>query len=1043
MGTASGVRWQSGATTTANVWRSACRALGPATVNLEGVMEAMKLRLSNTLTIMFCALLGATTLLAEPTRSAKPVTFRGKAMSLTIAPDGAVSLKREDTGKVVSSPESRGWSVYNWVDGTRARRFQDGTRTVLDNMAQVGPNMLLLWSSDRKYQIKVAVIADDRYLKFELLHVSNNPEGGLDDDWPGHRVEFDVRTSAQSDGWKLNTIRLNPMTELKSRWNYKIENGAYFSWPYPQWAQTTDRAQPQGKIGIFGFASDEEHDDILADIWVAEPSLPRPNRANLKSWTRADVDAWVDECATFYGTPLRTLSFSPTEKTGTGRGWEFDPGSLYPAADLAAAAGLNSIYLSQHHWQGHNISDLKPEVFPGGREQARAWRKHCDSLGIGLQFHGFSHLIRKPDPDYGWGVVHKDLAKSARGTLLHDVPAEAKGLTILLEPDWDYHPGMKPGMLPFYDINKLPEPRDYNGGLGGTFPPYYEGMASLISLNRNLYTYAASLTPDNKWQIVLAKGRWARPSKTPLVAHKKGDTVEFVLTNANGNYFLPDSRSELLVQQAVGYAQLLNDMQTGDGYDGSAWTEDLGSWGLRRFSQEVYERMDHPGGGGSALGIRLFGHFEHNFKRIQKAVGGKGGNIPVFLAEQAMRAPSLDDLCKGAGGSAKGKDIGLRAIHAGLTLDVVKTHGLWKDAGAMLILWSELKPHLSAEQAKMISATKDDFYVASETDGHWQLTKTRAMRREGIDAGWNVQAERPQVAPRQFLKATGETLSGLKNPHATQRPVVELHVMADMSNDNAENVSLMPAGAEAIVNPENAEQILGFDNGVLEVSLDNSQATDPYEYYARKDTVGHWLHAVDMSKSRGVAITVNGDGSGSTLVLSTGGFPRMYAVDIDFVGERTIEIPNGEAVNNREGWDIFRAGTITQFDYARVDRFRVFLHKVPAGKRAGIEITRIEAMQESRDRGLIDPVLALNDVKAKVTGTIPYNHYLVYSRGSNARVYDPNWNFVKNVPVSGLAFEAVPGHNTFSVNAPQSPNAWLSSRIKVTDVENPIVVQKP
>ncbi len=830
---------------------------------------------------------------------------------------------------------------------------------------------------------------------------------------------------------------------MNRRRNYFIENGAAFKWPYPQWSQTTDRPQPQGAVAVFGFKDDAEHDDILADIWVAEPSLPRPNRAHLKSWTRADVDAWVDECEAFYGTPWRTLSLSPIRKTDHGRGWECDPESLYPAADLAAAAGLNSIYLSQHHWQGHNIGDFKPEVFPGGREQAIAWRKHCDSLGISLQFHGFSHLIRKPDPRYGWGVVHEDLARSARGTLLHDVPAEAQGLTILVEPDLDYVIGMKKGMLPFYDINKLPEPQDYNGGHGGTFPPYYEGMSSLISLNRNLYTYTVSLTPDNKWRIVLGKGRWGLVSRTPLVDHKEGDTVEFILTNANGNYFLPDSRSELLVQQAVGYAQLLNDMKTGDGYDGSAWTEDLGSWGLRRFSQEVYERMDHPGGGGSALGIMFFGHVEQLFKRLQKVRGGRGGNIPVFLAEPSMQAPSFDDACKGAGASAMGKDIGLRAIHSGLTLDVVREYGLWEEAGAMLTLWSALKPHLSSEQAKTISKTRDGFYVASETDAHWRLTKAAAMRREGIDGKWNVQPERPGIAPRQFLKANGDVLRGLKNPYATQSPVVELHVMAGMSSRYPENPSLMPTNAGEVINPAGAEQALAFADGVLSLSVDNTQSAEAYKYYARKDTVGHWLRTIDMSKSRGVAITVKGDGSGSTLVFSTGGFPRMYAVDIDFVGERTIEVPNGEAVNNREGWDIYGSGTITQFDYARVDRFRLFLHKVPAGKRANIDVTRIEAMREARDTGLVDPVLTLNGVQAEVSGTIPYNHYLVYSGGPSARVYGPNWNVVDNVAVSGPGFEAVQGNNTFSVTSAQSAGTWLSSRIKAGDTANTIVIPKP
>jgi hypothetical protein len=101
-------------------------------------------------------------------------------------------------------------------------------------------------------------------------------------------------------------------------------------------------------------------------------------------------------------------------------------------------------------------------------------------------------------------------------------------------------------------------------------------------------------------------------------------------------------------------------------------------------------------------------------------------------------------------------------------------------------------------------------------------------------------------------------------------------------------------------------------------------------------------------------------------------------------------------------------------------------------------------MNEDRTTGLINPVLTLNDTKATVQGTIPYNHYLVYAGGAVAKVYSPNWKFVKDLPVTDAgALNAVKGNNTFSVSAPQSPNAWLSSRIKVADTENRITIQKP
>ncbi len=89
----------------------------------------MKTHRFKSIIVMMSALLGATSLYAERTRSTEPVTFGNKSLSLTIAPDAAVSLMRD--GKLVSEPDSMGWSIYCWTDSPKNSR----TRTKLDNMA--------------------------------------------------------------------------------------------------------------------------------------------------------------------------------------------------------------------------------------------------------------------------------------------------------------------------------------------------------------------------------------------------------------------------------------------------------------------------------------------------------------------------------------------------------------------------------------------------------------------------------------------------------------------------------------------------------------------------------------------------------------------------------------------------------------------------------------------------------------------------------------------------------------------------------------------
>ncbi len=75
---------------------------------------------------------------AEKVRSAEPVVFTNKQMSLIIAPDASVSLKRNDTGKVISNKKSKGWSIYNWWNEEKTKkrpiRFIKEPRFALDNM---------------------------------------------------------------------------------------------------------------------------------------------------------------------------------------------------------------------------------------------------------------------------------------------------------------------------------------------------------------------------------------------------------------------------------------------------------------------------------------------------------------------------------------------------------------------------------------------------------------------------------------------------------------------------------------------------------------------------------------------------------------------------------------------------------------------------------------------------------------------------------------------------------------------------------------------
>jgi hypothetical protein len=586
--------------------------------------------------------------------------------------------------------------------------------------------------------------------------------------------------------------------------------------------------------------------------------------------------------------------------------------------------------------------------------------------------------------------------------------------TIEIRPD--------PGSKPFV----APPSWHTSGGMGLVFPPnYMKQYSSVLCIDSDLFRYQLIESSPERWRIKIT-GRLSGKeggNRKWNAAHPAGSRVDFIVKPAN--HFVPDSRSDLLRQQAEDYAGLLNKLQVPYGsYDGSAYHEDLGSWGLRRFSQMVYEQVDHPTHAISALGIAPFGHFEYNFKSVRQREGGFGLQFfnwglsaPVRGASSSWRASELDEINFALGYNlGVSLNNGLSGAHVGLQLDAARQHGQWQAFLAALKIWTDIGPHLTREQKSRIKSFGSDFYVPSETAKQWVITPTRAMVRAGVDEGWQEMVERGPIAPRQHHQANGAALTPLGNPYAAQTPTVELHVLPGMTPANPKNRSLMPPA-----------------NPTFTLSKSSSSHSWKYAAPGRGKTL-------DMRFARGIAMTVHGDNSGSVLVLNLG--KRDYAVTIDFEGERTVVIPNGEVVWNRSNREYgYKASrTYGDFNYGSVSAFRLFL-----GKQAGkprINVSNIQVLDEDRTTGLVEPVLSLNRSHVTVQGTVPCNHYLVYKGGETAEVYNANWKHQTSLPVSGGGLTAVQGDNTFSVTSTRSPDTWLSSRIKVRDTANRITIQK-
>ena len=366
--------------------------------------------------------------------------------------------------------------------------------------------------------------------------------------------------------------------------------------------------------------------------------------------------------------------------------------------------------------------------------------------------------------------------------------------------------------------------------------------------------------------------------------------------------------------------------------------------------------------------------------------------------------------------------------------------------------WQALGPYLTAAQRSALATLGWNFYVPTESGAQWSITPTRVMGREAYDNCWFDMQEWGPITPRQFVRI-GDTITSLNNPFPAQVPAIEVFVLPSMTATNSQNISLMPATSSDIVPAASDPQPLTFSNNVIGLSATNSGASQVI-YTPTTSNHAYWSYSIsgtdatfDMSQSRGVALTVTGDNSGADLVFricSSSGFERDYVVPINFLGQRTIAIPNSEAMWYKQHygfWDDY--GTCgTNVSYSSIVGFQLYLGKVPANTTSSVQISAIQAMKEDQTVGLANPSLALNGATVSVSGTVDCNNYLLYVGGTNAQVYDANWNYVGVLPAIGSTPTAITGSNTFSVQADAvSANTWLATRLKVSG--SAWVINKP
>lgn len=877
-------------------------------------------------------------------------------------------------------------------------------------------------------RITFEVRAAERYLAFRISRVEGVPKSNLL--WLRFTLNMD---------YKAKTLPLDFMTHA-AYW------GCDVSWP---WLWARGPGTPLGGFALYAPSDAADEDETLLHLWANE-GLPHPKVES--GWTVETARAWLQEWQRQFADQSQVLITATTNA------------ELYELADFAATLDIRRIYMHTDTWRGeywpreNSFLHLNKSTFPAGEKDFQKFAAYARGKGIGLTIHTVSCAIANADPDYVVGKIDPRLAKWIEGTLAR--PATATDATLLFKP-----------------------------AAGAEMP---------TSVDRPI-TGPANVDPWNNIRVIrlgdefVEVGKFADTDReewtlegcrrglfgTTAVAHD-ANTRMIGLIRPYGQVFTADNDSTLVEELGRRMAEFYN--RTGINH----CEQDAGEihtvnhpWGYAKFAESVYTNVDHPITSNNSGGSPMPCQFEYRFNSSKAAVAARNqAAVPLMLARNGRLATGPYEMCSGMG---KAIASGVRSVGLwkpepmfGVSLDILRTHGLSDLAAETVLAWKRVAPLLSEEQRTTILAAGDEvLFRAAKTEDGYEVVPLRMLFRPGIDIGWKTGSEFGPIVPRQYFQA-GSRLA-VENPSAKQEPEFLIRVMSGFGGpapatvpDEAQVPQAAAAGkalvesynigagikptdgaspkasqsdpGKVVLQPKAAQihnigdHLFTDDGATLSIRFENKRG----EVIRNEENLPFFDCSADMERARGIAVTVTGDGSGAILVLQSHCHgPRDYVIPLDFEGPRDVVIPCGEVSwsDARWGWRFATKGS----QYGPLHRMSVGLGQVPPQTTVNISIANLRLLPETPTT-LINPVVRLGAGTLHVTGTIPSESYAWYRGGETLGVYDANWRMISQLPVTKEHFVAPHGPVGIHVESQgPGPSAWLESQFFVKDT--PLVVR--
>lgn len=912
----------------------------------------------------------------------------------------------------VNAPKPGEGFVIRTFTGTRTEDMRLESVTLKDRQ--------LIAAGQRGYpRLTFELTRQERYVALKLRRVEGLPASSL------AALHFEILTASKD----VNILSLDYMTQVEQR---DTTLTAHFNYLWHR-----NPGDPLGGFALYAAGNDAESDESLLALWCGE-DVPKPALGEL--WTPARARRWLDDYYAKFKDMTTMILCAGSER------------ELYALTDVAAGKGIKMIYLHTDTWRGeywpHRNSHVHVNevVFPKGRADLKRYKEHLATCGMNLALHYTCGGIGPCDRQRIAGRVERNLASWCKGRLVEAVDKNAHTLSFRPDPGAD---------VPF-------APGIFGNGPGLRWRMF---ETCFMRLGDEIVRVGAFEDTDRPvWKLRdCQRGQGA----TLAAAHAAGEETAGLLS-AYGQNFVPDNDSPLLEEMAREFAQFANDIQLDqleyDAYEIHGST----SWGPQKFSDAVARHLDHAVVSNTSNGRPVASNIELLFSRIRdiNQFGYHTVNLSFQLDGHRPATSILDAWFELSSLVAKG----VRRFQIlkpepmfGVSQEILATHGLAEEMFEAFNLWREVVPLMTEEQFKTLRTNLvpfgnhmqgKDLFQVSKNAGGYEVVPTRVMLRRDGDVPWKVGQEFGPVGPRQLCRP-GQTFE-LENPYKPQPARFVIRVLPELAEIGGQSLAGKPVpGGDAIVEsyrtgadaagkavaraagktlfptlaslqPKAAEianqRFAQFvqDGDALVMSAENSRS----EAVRFEEALPGWRREFSMAAGRGIAMEIEGDGSGALVLLQLHGRGvRDYVVKVDFKGRRTVSIPSGEAswADGNWGW---RFGA-KHFDYAEVRHVSLGFGMIPPRTNPRVRISDLRAMCDLPSK-LVNPTIRTGAGLLTVNGEIESGCYLRYDGGDAATVHDRNWKKLRSLHVVRDGYVMPAGFAPVRVDvAVGTPRPWI------------------